>query len=561
MSAIDTSFSLTRGAAQKNISPNICKYLDIDSTYRNRRLYPNPNQFVIPLNYPSRNENPATAIDPIVDSIPYTGSSNPVGSNTTQSSVGLPPNQVTLDSQEPAIDNYYINNVLQLTQFPTNYYNITAYNGTSKVATVNGVIGGTVFTGTVNSGAPGFVVPSTTVFALDTSASTVDNIYDGLFLVFTSGANAGQIVTITLGSYIGATRQVTVSPALPFAPINGDSLYITNTIDRYTGTIDTSLVTPTYTTFGLDAGAGAATISNGDWVIFTSGQNAGQIVEIGTYVGVNREVILPIGSALNFVPSAGDAFYIISYVPPTAGLPYYTRLVAPFFQGSVDNTTVPTTTTFTLNSSASSIHNIYQNAYVYFTSGIDMGLSARVLSYNGSTRLITLATALPNAPAVGDTLDLNSYTRDNASTLIYSGNIPANSQNSYYEIELLWMSFPTEILGNGNGGRLDNYPYIYLQLYNEGSQLANQVMYSNNPNSVNALFKIPINLYYGSQSFYTLKDCKQKQIVQFRPDKDLYFALTYSDGTIIEFAELDTTSPNPPNPLLQVNATFGIRKL
>ena len=86
-------------------------------------------------------------------------------------------------------------------------------------------------------------------------------------------------------------------------------------------------------------------------------------------------------------------------------------------------------------------------------------------------------------------------------------------------------------------------------------------MYSNNPNSIDALFKVPINLYFGVQSFYTLKDCKQKQTIQFNPVKDLFYALTLPNGEPIQFVEQDTMSPNPPDSLLQNSALFSIRKV
>jgi hypothetical protein len=390
MSSIDTSYSLTRGSASSKLQKqnnDVLKYLDIDSTYRNRNLYPNSNNFIIPVNYPGRTSNSNSSIDPVSIGVPYTGSELPVGSNITRTSTI---NTVQLDSHEPLIDNYYINEILQLSQFPSLFFTITNYDGTLQIATV--------------------------------------------------------------------------SPDFP---------------------------------------------SN-----------------------------------------------------PTTGQVYFTRGAQPFFQGSVDTSTVTaTTSTFALDSTASTVANLYQNSYIYFTSGLNSGISVRISSYDGLTRTVTLVSPLPNIPSNGDTLDLNSFTRDNASTLIYAGNLSNNTQSNYYEIELLWLSVPNQIIGNGYGGRLDAYPYIYLELYNAGNQLANQVMYSNNPNSVNALFKVPVNQYFGDTYFITLKDCKQKQTVQFHPDQDLLFNLKLPSGEIIEFETSDTVSPNSPNPLLQVNSLIGIKKV
>ena len=210
---------------------------------------------------------------------------------------------------------------------------------------------------------------------------------------------------------------------------------------------------------------------------------------------------------------------------------------------------------------ASPINNIYSNSYVRFTSGVNNGLVFLISSYDGSTHQVTLASPMPNIPTAGDTLELDSFSRDNASTLVYSGVVNNSGQNAFYEIELCWLSVPNIILNVGYGGTLDRYPYIYVNLYNEGKRLANQVMFSNNPNSTLALFKVPINEYFGDTSFITLKDSKSKQIVRFETNQDLRFTLTLPDGTIIKYGTDDTVSPLEPDPFTQVNALFSLRKL
>jgi len=390
MSKIDTSYSLTRGEPNSKVNKTTVdseRNIDIDSTYRNRNLYPNPNSFVIPINYPDRNSNSSSSKDPISLGIPYTGSTLPVGSNVTGTATI---NTIQLGTNEPSIDNYYVNEILQLSQFPNNFYTITNYDGTLKIATV--------------------------------------------------------------------------SPNFPSIPNLGQVYYTRGAIPFFSGTVNTSVITPTYSSFAL-------------------------------------------------------------------------------------------------NSSASIDSNLYRNSYVYFSSGSNIGLSRLISSYNGLTKVVTLASPLPNIPANNDILDLNSFSRDNASTLIYSNNINSTSGSNYYEIELIWLSVPNKLISSGYGGKLDAYPYIYVELYNAGNQLSNQVMYSNNPNSINALFKVPVNEYFGDTYFLTLKDCKQKQTIQFKPDQDLIFNLKLPDGQLIEFSEIDNFSPKSPNPLLQVNASIKIRKV
>ena len=383
MSSADTSYQLTLGSQQQTSVP-VYKYLDIDSTYRNRNNYPNPNDFVIPITYPGRDSTAATAIDPVIDAIPYTGSTDPPGTNQTQ--VSSDASNITLDPQESTINNYYINSILEISgEFRT----ITSYNGTTKVATVSVAFSGT----------------------------------------------------------------------------------------------------------------------------------------------------------------------------PAAGTVYYTRKTQPFFVGTVAASPAPTNKTFALNGAASSINGIYVNSYVRFTSGSNNGLVFRVAQYNGATKLITVSGTIPNVPTAGTTVELDSFSRDNASTLLYSGAGGSNVQSSYYEIELLWLSVPNQVLGVGYGGTLDRYPYVYVRLYNEGNRLTNQAMFSNNPNSPLVLFKVPVNQYFGNTSFITLTDAKTKQVVRFDPSSDLRFTVSLPDGTIVNFAESDNFSPINPDPFLQVNALFSMRKL
>ena len=95
----------------------------------------------------------------------------------------------------------------------------------------------------------------------------------------------------------------------------------------------------------------------------------------------------------------------------------------------------------------------------------------------------------------------------------------------------------------------------------EGRRLYNQPMFSNNPNSSLALFKVPINEYFGDTSFVTLKDSKTRQIVRFETNQDVRFTVSLPDGTVLQYAEEESFSPLAPNPFLQINALFSVRKI
>jgi len=358
----------------------IYKYLDLDSTFRNRNNYPLSSNFVVPITYSGRESTSSTSIDPIIDSFPYTASSLPLGSNVVQTVVD--PTNIQLGVAETIIDNFYINSFLEI-------------NGEFR-----------------------------------------------------------RII-----SYSGATKTATIESA------------------------------------------------------FT--------------------VVVAVGNI------------------------YYTRKSIPFFVGSVTPIPAPTSTTFAISGGPSST----TNSYVRFTSGPNSGLTFRVLSYDILNSAITVAGEMPNIPVITDTLELGSFSRDNASTLVYSGTVNNLGQNAYYEIELCWLSLPNKLLRVGYGGGIDRYPYVYVNLYNEGRRLYNQPMFSNNPNSSLALFKVPINEYFGDTSFVTLKDSKTRQIVRFETNQDVRFTVSLPDGTVLQYAEEESFSPLAPNPFLQINALFSVRKI
>ena len=158
-----------------------------------------------------------------------------------------------------------------------------------------------------------------------------------------------------------------------------------------------------------------------------------------------------------------------------------------------------------------------------------------------------------------DNIEFNTQARENASTLLYNGGIPSTSI-SYYKIGLKWLVLPNQLLKVGDGGKLDNYPYVYVQLYNDGNSGYLKSMDSNNPNSIQAIFKVPVdrNLYDIPRAFYTLKIENKDQIVKFRPDQDIRFRIILPDGTTVQNNTDDNQSPLFPNELLQVNAAFTL---
>ena len=157
-----------------------------------------------------------------------------------------------------------------------------------------------------------------------------------------------------------------------------------------------------------------------------------------------------------------------------------------------------------------------------------------------------------------DSIEFNSQANENATTLFQNGVQAHNAQ--YYKIGLKYLVIPNRILNVSRGGHLDNYPYIYVQIYNDGNRGALNVISSSNPNAALAVFKCPIDksLYDRPTSFFTLKIATKDQIVKFRPDQNIRITLSLPDGSIISNKSVDNLTPLFPNPLLQFNALFTL---
>jgi len=133
------------------------------------------------------------------------------------------------------------------------------------------------------------------------------------------------------------------------------------------------------------------------------------------------------------------------------------------------------------------------------------------------------------------------------------------------------------LFSNDIGGTWTRYPYVYVHVYNESSSFTNyRTLYSNNPYSNQAVFKVPMAVYSGDDIFFTLRDSKTIQVVKFRPDLPIRFKITFPNGEVPMIVKNDgqfhstnpnfvqiqeTVSPIPCNPLAQVNAMFAIKRI
>lgn len=195
---------------------SIQKYLDINSSFRDRNTYPNSSNFVIPFTNINQ-KNVFSAVDPIVIGVPSATGTTQTGS-TSLNEIFLDPNLTPND-----IDNFYINQILQV---GNDYSTVIGYTGVSHTAITSSnyssSTGGQLYQ--IRGQKPIVIGTATTsgTFSFSISnGSNNNNIYQGSYLRVTSGIDSGQIQIIT--QYTGATKSVTLRSSLtnPIQPGDG----------------------------------------------------------------------------------------------------------------------------------------------------------------------------------------------------------------------------------------------------------------------------------------------------------------------------------------------------
>ena len=189
------------------------RYLDLDSSYRNRNEYPSPCDFVVPHALVT---GPTTFMynDAILESAPYTGSLTlqPGELKTRSSPLPIDVNVIYLDLQDINIDNYYINNTLQISG---DFRQIVRYDGAAKTAIIDSPFGSYPTAGTVYliSKVPNYFNSNVSIVEQDGTNVTklsilsplvnpAKDFYNNSYIRYTNGTHVGDKSLIT--QYEGA---------------------------------------------------------------------------------------------------------------------------------------------------------------------------------------------------------------------------------------------------------------------------------------------------------------------------------------------------------------------
>ena len=230
--------------------------------------------------------------------------------------------------------------------------------------------------------------------------------------------------------------------------------------------------------------------------------------------------------------------------------------------------------------SVSRSDNVYNNTYFHIYSIPTNPLPSNpiifndyilITHYDSSTRTITLSSALTHDVSLygSNLLGDNQYgwsiltnTTNLVRNINFTGTISTMTQPTCYRIRLHSLTLPNVTLSSGGGDRIAFYPYVFVGFKILNNQHVN-VLYSNNPNASESMFKVPITNLVSPQSatFVNLSGGGMTHILTLVPYASFTFSVFLPNGELFTTLESDTRSPSAANPDLQVSAVFEITRL
>ncbi len=165
--------------------------------------------------------------------------------------------------------------------------------------------------------------------------------------------------------------------------------------------------------------------------------------------------------------------------------------------------------------------------------------------------------------------EILEFSYDNYNPFAYNGSTVSQQNVVCYEISLFDLVLPTVPLLNTGGGTVGNFPYVYVEISNVSSSSSGNrnILYSNNPHSTFATFRCPVPNFdiTGVLATFPFLDITpsnmQTQLIKFKPNDNLYFTIRMPNGEIFSPIIPDTESPQQPLRFLQVSASFSLKRI
>ena len=500
------------------------RYLEIDSTYRNRNDWPLPGKFEVPISQTGR-KNITNAVDPVSLSVPLTVWTS---------------------------------------------YNLNLFNNT-------GILDGTICMGTPAIPIGYSSDTNTIIIKCPLSSNSFQknyNYYEKLVIIIYILPIFQSRITEYVYLYTDSlydVAQITLDTSLPDTIIDGTPFKIRDPTD----------ISDKFNPYIYVPSGRYQDDSYNNFILYNESVNEyREVINYNSvthmaYVDTNGSNVSTISQGPITNWKISDNFSIRKEVPYIDNSPSIT-----IQSGSTNSTII-------IDGLSSSSNNFYKNyslrilplpnnKYNYsYDSGNKVGLippineSCKIISslYDSLTNLTTVVVYPPFSaqPQIGSLIEIMSFSYDNLYPFVYTGSLVSQNEMVCYEIQLLNIVIPNSTLTVGEGGRIAFYPYIYVQLSNvsaAGAGLKN-VIYSNNPNATNVTFRVPIyDIQNPSTTTYLKVDGDgMTQTIKFKPNDTLLFSVTLQDGQIYQTELSDTLSPSEPDQFAQISALFSIKRL
>jgi len=190
----------------------------------------------------------------------------------------------------------------------------------------------------------------------------------------------------------------------------------------------------------------------------------------------------------------------------------------------------------------------------------------RIVAYDGTTQIVTVSPPFSALPLPGFlALELEPFTRDSAIQFNFTGPLVTSDQTETYEVELLNLVLPNTLLESGRGGRAIFYPYFYVELRQLSTSTTQSfnVIYSNNPNSYRMLFRAIVDdtPIPAISPFIKIDGDGMAHTIRIKPNDTFRFSVYHANGELFKTVIEDFDSPKEPNPLVQISACFSFKKV
>jgi hypothetical protein len=551
------------------------RYIEINSTYRNREEWPLTSEFIVPISQTGR-KSKENAIDPVCLASPifcwtsnafsaaHSGLNAPIPSATvtgTIASVTTPVHNIsdsvllTIKSANPGdfqtLEDYYSRAVI-----------VNTTTGTSKSRIIEYLF---LYTTPTNDYAQliisSFAYTEGDSFSITDPSDFTSNLNSYIFIP------AGRLQVNGYTNYL--IHNETICQSRPVLTYNIDSgllcpnTTLSNISTPTSGPLVGWLPTHNYS------------IRNENPIIPLPGTTYSQI----SAIGASAPSVLSLPS-FTFIPSSSIIILYGDNLNPDLHIDYYRNCGLRIIADGVNNPVTIYNYLFNLANTTKSLPAPINQSRVIVRSRSFTATGGAGLVPAG-TKCVALevnppfpVTILPTIPANADILPNYSYnllpeilnfSYDNFNPFVYTGSLVSQQEMVCYEVTLLNLILPNDTLACGEGGRIAFYPFVYVELSNvsaSGAGLRN-IIYSNNPHSTRVTFRCPINDIPSPliSTFIKIDGDGMSQTIKFKPNDNLYFAVTLYNGELYKTIRRERYAPETPNQACQISAAFSIRRL